>query len=332
LRSVELCAGAGGQALGLELAGFEHSALVELDRHACRTLKQNRPNWNVVCADIRSFSGNSLKGQVDLLAAGIPCPPFSVAGKQLGHRDNRDLFPEVLRLTRECEPSAILIENVRGLLDKRFTSYRRKLEKALEALDYVVLGWKLLNASDFSVPQLRPRVALVAMRHSFATGFEWPIGTRQPSTVGEALYEEMSSRGWSGAKAWRKHANTIAPTLVGGSRLHGGPDLGPTRARKAWLSLGVDGGTLAEEPPPRGFNGLPRLTVKMCATLQGFPPDWEIYGSKTQAYRQVGNAFPPPVATALGFEIARALSATPARARKAVSGQPVQQALSGLKA
>jgi DNA (cytosine-5)-methyltransferase 1 len=316
----------------LELAGFEHTALVELDPHACRTLKQNRPNWNVVCADIRSFSGNPLRGQVDLLAAGIPCPPFSVAGKQLGHRDSRDLFPEVLRLTRECEPSAILIENVRGLLDKRFASYRRKVEKTLEALDYIVLGWKLLNASDFSVPQLRPRVAFVAMRHSLAIEFQWPIGTGRPPTVGEALYDEMASRGWSGAKAWRRQANTIAPTLVGGSRLHGGPDLGPTRARKAWLSLGVDGGTLAEEPPPKTFNGQPRLTVKMCAIVQGFPPDWQIYGSKTQAYRQVGNAFPPPVATALGFEIARALSATSIRARKVLRPQPVQQELSGLKA
>jgi DNA (cytosine-5)-methyltransferase 1 len=117
----------------------------------------------------------------------------------------------------------------------------------------------------------------------------------------------MARRGWRGADAWRSGAAAIAPTLVGGSHLHGGPDLGPTRARRQWARLGVEARTIAEEPPDVGFDGMPRLTVKMCALLQGFPPDWEFVGRKTQAYRQVGNAFPPPVARAVGQAIAAAL-------------------------
>ncbi|HOO93670.1 MAG TPA: DNA cytosine methyltransferase, partial [Opitutales bacterium] len=113
LTAVELCAGAGGQALGLELAGFEHCALVEIDSHCCNTLRANRPQWNVVEQDLREFDGVPYKG-VDLLAGGLPCPPFSKAGKQLGQGDERNLFPEGIRLVRETMPKAVMIENVRG--------------------------------------------------------------------------------------------------------------------------------------------------------------------------------------------------------------------------
>jgi len=111
--SIEICAGAGGQALGLEQAGFHHAALVEIDANACMTLRHNRPLWNVVEGDVKLFSARKYQG-VDLLAGGVPCPPFSVAGKQLGRDDERDLFPEALRLVRECSPKAVMLENVRG--------------------------------------------------------------------------------------------------------------------------------------------------------------------------------------------------------------------------
>jgi len=113
----------------------------------------------------------------------------------------------------------------------------------------------------------------------------------------------MASRGWPGADAWREKACSIAPTIVGGSLKHGGPDLGPTRAKKAWEALGVDGHGIVDEPPGPDFVGNPRLTVRMVARLQGFPDSWEISGSKTAAYRQVGNAFPPPVAHAVASKI-----------------------------
>ena len=118
----------------------------------------------------------------------------------------------------------------------------------------------------------------------------------------------MAANGWEGADLWAKRAASIAPTLVGGSKKHGGPDLGPTRARAAWASLGVEGRTLAEEAPEPGFEGMPRLTVEMAARIQGFPDDWKIWGRKTAAYRQVGNAFPPPVARAVGDKIREALA------------------------
>ncbi len=307
MNCIEICAGAGGQAIGLEQAGFEPLALIEIEQTACETLRLNRPGWNVICGDVSEFDGSPYRGQVDLLAGGVPCPPFSRAGKQLGHKDERDLFPEALRLAEEIRPRAIMLENVRGFLDAVFEDYRGKLRRKLERMGYKT-DWRLLNASDFGVPQLRPRVVVVALREEEFDFFEWPEGNpRNPPTVGEALYDLMAANGWRGVDSWRKRANDIAPTLVGGSKKHGGPDLGPTRAKRAWASLGVDGRLIGNEPPRPDFVGMPHLTVQMCARLQGFPDDWRFAGRKTAAYRQVGNAFPPPVAAAVAGQIRQAL-------------------------
>jgi len=312
---IEICAGAGGQSLGLERAGFEAQALVELDSPACATLRLNRPKWNVIEGDVHDFSAESYRG-VDLLAGGVPCPPFSVAGKQLGAGDERDLFPEALRLIDECRPQAVMLENVRGFLSAVFADYRMRLKGALESMGYCA-GWHLLNASDFGVPQLRPRVTIVAMREELWRGFRWPMGTGVlPPTVGECLGDLMAERGWPGAEAWRRRACEIAPTLVGGSKKHGGADLGPTRARAAWATLGVNGKSLAEEAPGRDFVGMPRLTLRMAARIQGFPDDWAFAGGKTAAYRQIGNAFPPPVAEAVASQIHSALAAQEDAGRK----------------
>jgi DNA (cytosine-5)-methyltransferase 1 len=307
-KSIEICAGAGGQALGLEEAGFDHIALVEIEPLACQTLKANRPEWNVVQGDVRQFNASHYKGQVDLLAGGVPCPPFSIAGKQLGQLDDRNLFPEAIRLIKECNPKAVLLENVRGLLDLKFEDYRKEIISEIESLGYKV-DWKLLNASDYGVSQLRPRAILVAIKHEYADNFQWPEKqTEQPKPIGDLLFEEMTKLGWEHAHEWRKKANKIAPTLVGGSKKHGGADLGPTRARKVWAELGVDGMGLADTPPTADFEGTPRLTLKMTALVQGFPKEWRFIGKKTPAYRQVGNAFPPPVAKVVGKSIYRALN------------------------
>lgn len=309
LSVLELCAGAGGQALGFEQAGYEHVGLVELDAHACSTLRYNRPEWKVFRADLRSFNARPFAG-TDVIAAGLPCPPFSKAGKQLGEQDERNLFPAALRIVNEVKPRAVVIENVRGLLDAVFADYRRYIQ---DQLPEYWTGWKLFNACDYGVPQLRPRVNFIAIRKGLEHSFSWPLGNAAPPpTVGEMLYEQMASAGWQGAAAWRDAANEIAPTLVGGSKKHGGPDLGPTRARQAWATLGVDGRGLANCAPSPEFEGMPRLTVEMAARIQGFPPDWQFAGGKTAAYRQVGNAFPPPVAKAVATEVRRALQ-TPAR-------------------
>src|SRR5262245_30178561 len=124
LTVLEICAGAGGQALGIERAGFELVAAVELDADACLTLRRNRSEWNVINSDLRQFDGRPFRG-VDLLAGGVPCPPFSIAGRQLGSQDERDLFPVALRLVDEVRPRAVLLENVRGFASGKFEPYRR---------------------------------------------------------------------------------------------------------------------------------------------------------------------------------------------------------------
>jgi len=303
---LELCAGAGGQALGFEQAGFCHSALVEIDFHACKTLRYNRPRWQVIEEDLHHFDARPFAG-TDVVAAGLPCPPFSKAGKQLGDQDERNLFPAALRIISEVRPRVVVIENVRGILDAVFSDYRSYIQDQLP--DYWT-SWHLLNACDFGVPQLRPRVNFIAIRKGLEHTFEWPKpGTEKALTVGAALREMMAVDGWVGAEAWSAAANEIAPTLVGGSKKHGGPDLGPTRSRLAWAALGVDGGSLANTPPERHFVGMPKLTVSMAARIQGFPADWHFAGGKTAAYRQVGNAFPPPVANAVATQVLRCLEA-----------------------
>ena len=309
LTSLELCAGAGGQALGLEQAGFSHEGLVEIDPFCCATLKLNRPTWKISQEDLRIFKerASDFKG-VDLVAGGLPCPPFSVAGKQLGAKDERNLFPDAIDIIDAIRPRAVMIENVRGFLSAVFEDYRQHIVSQLRKLGYHT-EWRLMNASDFGVPQLRPRVVIVALRQDYADKFSWPLpNPHNPQTVGETLYDLMAKDKWKGSKAWLKRANEIAPTIVGGSKKHGGPDLGPTRAKLAWAALGVNGNTIAEAAPERDFVGMPRLTVRMVARLQGFPDDWQFTGKKTAAYRQVGNAFPPPFAAAVAKEISAAIS------------------------
>src|SRR5579859_3014100 len=219
LSALDICTGAGGEAVGLEAAGFMHEAVAEIDSAACQTLRLNRPAWRVIEGDIREINGLDFRG-IDLLAGGVPCPPFTIAGKQLGADDERDLFPEALRLIEQAKSAAVMLENVPGFASEKF-------------------------------------------------------------------------------------AAGIAPTLVGGSKKHGGPDLGPTRARKQWEALGVDGKGIADAPPGEDFpvDALPRLTLSMTARIQAFPDSWIFAGGKTAAYRQIGNAFPPPVSEAVGKAI-----------------------------
>ena len=306
LTCVEICAGAGGQALGLDMAGFDHVALVEYEADYCAVLKNNKPHWNVICADVHNFDGTPYQG-VDLLAGGVPCPPFSQASKQLGKDDERDLFPEAIRLVGEIRPRAVMLENVRGFLDPKFNEYREHILNAIRELGYKV-HIKLLNACDYGVPQLRPRVVIVGIRNDINAEFEYPAPQQEnTATVGETLKDLMGANGWHGIEEWAAQADRIAPTIVGGSKKHGGPDLGPARARKAWAELGVDGNGVANEAPTENFVGMPKLTKEMIALIQGFPPEWNFGAKKTAACRMIGNAFPPPVACAVGKEIRRCL-------------------------
>jgi DNA (cytosine-5)-methyltransferase 1 len=311
---VEICAGAGGQALGLEKAGFEHALAVEIDSYACQTLTMNRP-WKVAQGDVADrqvWKPKDYEG-VTLLAGGVPCPPFSIAGKQLGASDERDLFAWAVHTAIAIQPRALLLENVRGLSMPRFAAYRQHVLDTLADAGYVG-QWRLLQASDFGVPQLRPRFVLVALRDSDAPFFAWPGQIGHPGTVGGALEDLMAEKGWKYAGDWAELADGIAPTIVGGSKKHGGADLGPTRARRAWAEMAVDGLGIANEAPgeewPHPSEKHPKLTVEMVKRLQGWTPqdNWELAGRKTAQYRQVGNAFPPPMAEAVGRAIHDALT------------------------
>jgi DNA (cytosine-5)-methyltransferase 1 len=313
-RVVEICAGAGGQSLGLERAGFEHDLSVELDPNAAATLRHNRPHWKVAVGDVASpgvWNPADYAG-VDLLAGGVPCPPFTIAGKQLGSTDERDLFAWAIELCGAVQPRALLLENVRGLSLPRFAAYRQHVLDRLAELGYAA-DWRLLHASDYGVPQLRPRFVLIAMRPADFAYFAWPEPhPGDTSTVGETLLELMAANGWPGATAWAARANDIAPTIVGGSKKHGGPDLGPTRAKRTWRELGVDALGVADAAPSADdqVTLLPKLTCEMVARIQGWNgPEyrWQFTGRKTSNYRQIGNAFPPPVARAIGEQIRHAL-------------------------
>jgi DNA (cytosine-5)-methyltransferase 1 len=313
---VEICAGAGGQAIGLERAGFEHALAVELDRNASATLKANR-DWKVATGDVadRGVWNPAVYDGIDLVAGGVPCPPFSDAGQQKGAEDERDLFAWAVELAGQIKPRALLLENVRGLSKPRFAGYRQHVLDRLHDFGYVA-EWKLLQASDYGVPQLRPRFVLVAMRPDDFAWFNWPEPTPTTHTVGSYVVDLMASNGWSGAHDWADAANGIAPTIVGGSKKHGGADLGPTRAKREWAALGVDGKGIADRAPgpegPLTPSRMPRLTLPMVARLQGWRDDWNwrFEGGKTSTYRQIGNAFPPPVAEAVGSSIVRAFSRT----------------------
>ncbi|OQQ16554.1 DNA (cytosine-5-)-methyltransferase [Streptomyces sp. M41(2017)] len=359
--SIEICAGAGGQAIGLHLAGFRHLALVEIDKYAAATLQENievhpkwdweRDNCDVLCKDVVDFeperdlkksAGLYRRGEVDLLAGGVPCPPFSHAGKQLGEDDERDLFPRILALAELIRPRAVMIENVRGLMDAKFDDYRSRIQASLEEMEpgvdglpgYKVVAWKVYEAEKFGVPQLRPRSILVAFRKDVLKDlkYEAPAPSAKRVNVFDALEETMAQRiepflaGTRAAEArrvfedWKKDAvKDVAPTLVGGSKKHGGADLGPSRAKKAWRALGVSGMGVANAPvngQPTGTEDRdlfgadgPMLTVRQAAIIQGFPTEWDFTGGKTAQYRQVGNAFPPPVAQAIGESIIEVLEA-----------------------
>ncbi|WP_330317165.1 DNA (cytosine-5-)-methyltransferase [Streptomyces platensis] len=320
LQVAEICAGAGGQALGLERAGFEHAVAVELDPTAAETLKRNMPGCDVRTGDVADRSiwdpeqFCAEHGTPDLIAGGVPCPPFTIAGKQLGAADERDLFAWAVGLAERVRPKALLLENVRGLSANRFAAYRQNVLDTLQDAGYVA-QWELFHAADFGVPQLRPRFVLVALKREYAPYFAWPkpLEGERPK-VGETLYDLMAARGWKGAEEWAEGANDIAPTIVGGSKKHGGADLGPTRAKAAWAKLGVDAHGVADEAPGEDWEPAegkpgPKLTVEMVSRIQGWKPEdkWVFEGKKTSRYRQVGNAFPPPVAEAIGRSIARAL-------------------------
>ncbi|CAL9491146.1 DNA cytosine methyltransferase [Streptomyces sp. enrichment culture] len=317
--SLEVCAGAGGLALGLEAAGFDPVLLVEQNRHACATLRLNRPGWDVRQTDLRDFVAQEHPSAlgVDLMAAGLPRIRSTASTKRPEDRYERELLEAVVWLTVEVQPRVLLIENLPGLVDAaEFEDLRQFMRDELEHLGYVT-HFRVLNALSFGVPQDRPLGLVAALRGDVASRFRWPEPShRNPPTVGAVLWKSMAARGWRGATTWAARADRPAPTVVGGSDRRGGADLGPTGTKKAWARLGVNGASIGDTVPDASFDWdpdgdvrqFPRLTVEQVALLQGFPPDWRLAGGKTARYRQLGHASPPPVAQALGECLASALA------------------------
>ncbi|MDX3694167.1 DNA cytosine methyltransferase [Streptomyces europaeiscabiei] len=323
LTFVDVCSGAGGLALGLEQAGFESRLLLDDDEVAVKTLRTNRPRWNVLQADLLDFdpSEHPVSYDVDLLAAGLPRVKSSATVRRTDSGMEERLLEATVYLVHAIRPRAILIENVPGLAHSdEYQQFRDFARAELAHLGYE-FSWFVVNAADFGVPQNRKQGVLVAVERQQAKAFQPPAPTvQQPTTVGAALGTSMASRGWQDAARWAAQADQPAPTLVGGSKNRGGADLGPTGAKRKWATMGVNGHTVGDEIPGADFvwnpelgrDNMVKITSAQAALLQGFPETWEIAGLKTARYRQIGHATPPPVGRALGRAIAKALNGDPA--------------------
>ncbi|WP_030702069.1 MULTISPECIES: DNA cytosine methyltransferase [unclassified Streptomyces] len=313
LRFVDVCAGAGGLALGLEGAGFEPSLLLDKKRVACETLRLNRPEWNVLEMDLLDFDPSEHRHtyDVDLLSAGLPRVKSSATAARTETEEELRLLEAAVLLAPSIQPRALIIENVPGLVDSpKFEDVREFIRKELEHLGYR-FRWFVLNAADFGVPQDRKQGVLVALKKQHFDAFVPPAPTvTEHLPVGRALRRSVGARGWPGADAWAAQAISVAPTLVGGSDNRGGADLGPTGSKKVWERMRVNGGALANEVPGPEDNvsGMIKLTDAQTACLQSFPEEWRFAGKKTARYRQIGHASPPPVGRALGMAVATALN------------------------
>ncbi|MFE0421034.1 DNA cytosine methyltransferase [Streptomyces sp. NPDC058953] len=318
LTSVEVCAGGGGLALGLERAGFDPVLLLDDRDVACETLRLNRPAWNVLEMDLVDFDpvDHPISYDVDLLSAGLPRVKSSATVNRAETGKEADLLKVTIQLASAVQSRAVLIENVPELVEKpQYAEVREYVRAELEHLGYR-LNWFVLDAADYGVPQRRKQGILIALKNPYADAFEPPVPTVDDHiTVGEALRESMGERGWTGLEQWVAGAVHVAPTLVGGSYGRGGGDLGPRGSKRAWERMGINGGALGDEVPgPDGAqesdkSGSPhkKLTVPQAALLQAFPPEWSFAGGKTNRYRQIGQASPPLVAEALGRAVAAAL-------------------------
>lgn len=298
--------------MGLERAGFNPVLLIDSKADACFTIDLNRPGWDVICMDIVQFRPDQRPETigVDLLSAGLPRVKSMATIARAEDTEERKVLRAAIALARDIKPKAVLLENVPDLVESPdFDTDRSWIEVELREAGFRS-AWKVLNAADFGVPQNRRSGFLVALQDPYFSRFSWPEPDElPPPTVGQVLGPSMSANGWTGAERWIKGADRIGPALVGGSDRRGGADLGPTGSKKAWAALGVNGNSLADDPPDIDFpaDEQPKLTVDQAALIQAIPEDWRFFGGKTSRYRQVGHAMPPPLAAAVGQAIVAAL-------------------------
>lgn len=320
---IELFAGAGGLALGLEQAGFDGLAYVEMNGDACETLRRNRPGWNVIEGDVHEIDFQQYDGRVDLVSGGFPCQAFSMAGKRLGFGDIRGtLFAEVIQCANETHPKMLLMENVKGLLShdggRTFETIRHEVEKAGYSLQ-----WKVLNASYHGVGQARERIVMIGIRNDLADkiSFEYPEPDDRQMTLRDALDGVPDSPGVSYSERKVKVLGLVPP---GGCWVDLPQDIAREYMKSSYDSPGGKRGmarrlswdrpclTLTTSPSQKQTerchpDETRPLTVREYARVQSFPDDWEFAGGIGSQYRQIGNAVPVEMAIRIGVQIIKAL-------------------------
>lgn len=327
--SVELFAGAGGLALGMEKAGFKHVLLNELETKACKTLLLNRPDWNVVEGDVRNIDFTPLKGKVDFVSGVFPCQAFSYAGKGGGFSDTRGtLFFELARAVKEIQPKVFMGENVKGLTSHDNGQTIETIKNTIAELGYTLVEPRVLKAIMYQVPQKRERLILIAIRNDIAdrVQFHWPSPYERVMTLRDAFYKSVIFNSdvpdSEGAKYpnnkqkvlelvpqggdWRDLPEDIAREYMGGSYLLDGGKTGMARR----LSLDEPSLTLTCSPCQKQTERCHPLetrplSVREYARIQTFPDDWQFYGSMADKYKQIGNAVPVNLAWAIGRSLIR---------------------------
>lgn len=327
---LELFAGAGGLAIGLERAGLKCVALNEIDKWACQTLKMNRPGWNVLEGDIKNFDFSSYRDNVDVVTGGFPCQAFSYAGKKLGLNDARGtLFYEFARVVQEVNPLICIGENVRGLISHDRGRTLQGMISILDEIGYKVLPVQILKAVKYRVPQKRERLIMVGIRKDVNVNFSYPKEYKRIYSLADALKKgglyscDVPKSG--GAKYpdykkrvldlippggyWRDLPEELQKEYMGGSFYLGGGKTGMAR-RISWdepsLTLTC---SPAQKQTERCHPEETRpFTVREYARIQTFPDDWEFSGSVAQQYKQIGNAVPVNMGQEIGYSIVRFLN------------------------
>lgn len=323
ITGIELFAGAGGLALGLEQAGITHACLVEFDHAACETLRLNRPNWNVVEGDIHEVDFTSWEGKVDLVSGGAPCQAFSYAGKKLGFGDTRGtLFAEFARCVSEVKPRMFLFENVKGLLSHDHGRTFATIEHEFTALGYTVQH-QVLNACYYGVGQKRERLIVVGVRNDLVgqCTFTYPQADGVWTTLRDALEDVPKSDGMVYSEAKRKVMELVPP---GGCWVDLPDEVAREYMKKSYYSGGGRRGMarrIAWDEPCLTLTTSPSqkqterchpdetrpFTVREYARIQSFPDRWEFAGTLYERYRQIGNAVPVELARRIGIQLIKAL-------------------------
>ena len=329
-RVLELFAGAGGLAIGLEKAGIKCVALNEIDKWACQTLRENRPNWNVLEGDIKSFDFGKYKDKVEIVTGGFPCQAFSYAGKRLGLEDARGtLFYEFARVVKEVNPPICIGENVKGLLSHEKGQTLQGMMSILDEIGYNVVPVQVLKAINYKVPQKRERLILVGIRKDIDVKYNYPKPHNKIYNLSDALkkgelYDKKVPKS-EGSKYpdhkkevldlvppkgyWRDLPLDIQKEFMGKSFYLGGGKTGIAR-RIGWdepcLTLTC---SPAQKQTERCHPDETRpFTVREYARIQTFPDDWKFVGSVSQQYKQIGNAVPCNLGQEVGYSIVKFLN------------------------